>query len=76
MIDVRQQRPGDRRLHADPNILVLAPSQARVTRNADSASIDVTGHGRVTVRLVVAADGRQSRLRGEAGASASRPTQG
>jgi 2-octaprenyl-6-methoxyphenol hydroxylase len=59
------------RLHAAPLITLRAPAEARVTRAADEVRIEV-GDESFTARLVIAADGRQSRLRGEAGIPVTR----
>ncbi len=62
----------NRRLHDDPNILLLAPARADVRRRAEGAEIDIEGGGRFAVRLVVAADGRDSPLRRQAGIPVTR----
>ncbi len=56
----------NQRLHENPNILLRAPAQAIVTRDAEQVRIAV-GHENFTAKLVVAADGRNSQLRGQAG---------
>ncbi len=56
----------NQRLHNDSNIMLLAPAEARVTRTADSVHVKAGGK-EITANLVVAADGRNSRLRAEAG---------
>jgi len=56
----------NRRLHESPNILLRAPAQAEVTRGPDQVNITV-GAEKFTARLVVAADGRNSQLRAQAG---------
>jgi 2-octaprenyl-6-methoxyphenol hydroxylase len=61
----------NRKLHGHPNILLLAPAESVVTFAADAARIAV--RERVfCARLVVAADGRESRLRGQAGIPVTR----
>jgi 2-octaprenyl-6-methoxyphenol hydroxylase len=62
----------NRRLHEDPKLTLMAPARAQVTRHADHAEISIAGGARLTARLVVAADGRNSRLRGEAGIAVTR----
>jgi 2-octaprenyl-6-methoxyphenol hydroxylase len=59
------------RLHGEELITVRAPAEAQVTRTAEGVSLKV-GHERFTAQLVVAADGRQSRLRAEAGIPVTR----
>jgi 2-octaprenyl-6-methoxyphenol hydroxylase len=62
-------------LHALPAITVLAPASVQVQRSASEARIHAqtpSGPVEVTCRLVVAADGRESRLRAEAGISVTR----
>ena len=59
-------------LHASDLIRLHAPDQAQVTRGADGVSI-VTGSGVILrARLVVAAEGRESPLRTEAGIPVTR----
>ncbi|WP_428376435.1 UbiH/UbiF/VisC/COQ6 family ubiquinone biosynthesis hydroxylase [Lichenicoccus sp.] len=59
-------------LHASPLIRLHAPDQAHVARDADGVRI-VTGSGQdVRARLVVAAEGRESPLRAEAGIAVTR----
>jgi 2-octaprenyl-6-methoxyphenol hydroxylase len=61
----------NRKLHGHPNILLLAPAESVVTFAADAVRIAV--RERVfCARLVVAADGRESRLRGQAGIPVTR----
>lgn len=62
----------NRRLHDDPNILLLAPAAARVSRTANAASVEITGGASFNARLVVAADGRESPLRRQAGIPVTR----
>ncbi len=62
----------NRRLHDDPNILLLAPAEARVTRGIDVARVEIASGPSFSARLVVAADGRDSRLRGQAGIPVTR----
>jgi len=62
----------NRKLHNHPNILLLAPAEANVTFEADFARIAITDGPKISARLVVAADGRESRLRGQAGIPVTR----
>ncbi len=60
-------------LHADPAILVAAPAQARVVRRDETGVAIRTDDGRtVHARLLVAAEGRDSPLRTEAGIAVTR----
>ena len=59
------------KLHNNPNILLLAPAEARVTFDEEAARIAVADRT-FTARLVVAADGRESRLRGQVGIPVTR----
>ncbi len=65
------------RLHADPSILVAAPAQATVVRRDEAGVVirivDGAGGTRtVRARLLVAAEGRDSPLRTEAGIAVTR----
>jgi 2-octaprenyl-6-methoxyphenol hydroxylase len=62
----------NQRLHADPNILLLAPGQAKVTRGAAAVRVAMADGRIFAARLAVAADGRGSRLRAEAGIAVTR----
>lgn len=62
----------NRRLHADPNILLLAPERVTVLREAEEVTISTSRGQRFTARLAIAADGRNSRLRAEAGIPVTR----
>jgi 2-octaprenyl-6-methoxyphenol hydroxylase len=62
----------NRQIHEHANILVLAPAEASVTRGEHEASIAITGGPTHTARLIVAADGRNSPLRAEAGIPVTR----
>jgi 2-octaprenyl-6-methoxyphenol hydroxylase len=73
MVEARSFRVAvNDRLHALPNIAVFAPAQATVTRFAEAASITLSTGAAFTARLVVAAEGRDSPLRREAGLAAQR----
>ena len=54
-------------MHDLPDLAVHAPETARVTRGEDAAEIALEGGESFKARLVVAADGRASALRAEAG---------
>ena len=54
-------------LHSLPNITVLAPAEARVVRKSEGATVHLKDGRAFKASLVVAADGRKSRLRSEAG---------
>ena len=62
----------NRRLHDDPNILLLAPAEARISRTEAAVRIEIAGRPSLLARLAVAADGRDSRLRAEAGIPVTR----
>jgi 2-octaprenyl-6-methoxyphenol hydroxylase len=81
MVEARSLRQAlNRRLHAVPSITVHAPADAQVTYEATAAAITVTQAGetqrRITARLVVAADGRNSRLRQQAAIPVTRLSYG
>jgi 2-octaprenyl-6-methoxyphenol hydroxylase len=59
-------------LHAQPSVRVLAPAEATVHRDAERAVVAIDGGPRLTCRLVVAADGRESPLRTRAGIPVTR----
>jgi len=50
-----------------PNLTAFAPAQASVTRHPDHAEIRIEGGPLLRARLVVGAEGRESRLRRQAG---------
>jgi 2-octaprenyl-6-methoxyphenol hydroxylase len=59
-------------LRADPRIILRAPAEAVVTRSAEEAIITIAGDATYRARLVVAADGRGSQLRAQAGIAVTR----
>ena len=59
-------------LHAAPLVELFAPAQASVARNADAAHITVSTGASLQARLVVAAEGRASPLRAQAGIAVTR----
>ena len=68
MVEARSLRRAlNAHLHALPALSVFAPAEVTVRRTSDEAVVQVTGGPRLACRLVVAADGRESRLRAEAG---------
>ncbi len=62
----------NRRVHGDANIRLLAPQQMQVVRGQSSVQLTTPGGDVFTAALVVAADGRNSRLRSEAGIPVTR----
>jgi 2-octaprenyl-6-methoxyphenol hydroxylase len=76
MVEARALRVAlNAHLHALPAVTVLAPASVRVTRSDSGVQLvaDTTnGPVEVACRLVVAADGRESRLRAEAGIAVTR----
>ncbi len=62
----------NRQLHGAGNITLLAPAQAEIRFDADAATVKIAGGGSFTVRLVIAADGRNSKLRAQAGIPVTR----
>lgn len=68
MVEARSLRVAiNRRLAHAENIDVFAPADATVTRGADAAEIALSTGESFSARLVVAAEGRDSKLRREAG---------
>ncbi len=60
-------------LHANPSILVAAPAQATVLRRDEAGAVVRTSDGRtVRAQLLVAAEGRDSPLRRQAGIAVTR----
>jgi 2-octaprenyl-6-methoxyphenol hydroxylase len=73
MVEARSFRVAvNARLHALPNIDVFAPAVATVTRFAEAASITLSTGAQFFAKLVVAAEGRNSPLRREAGLTVQR----
>ena len=60
------------RLHHDPNILLLAPERLDVVRDQHAVCLRATDGREFSARLIIAADGRNSRLRAEAGIPVTR----
>jgi len=68
MVEARSLRVAlNRQLHASNGLDVFAPAEAKVTRGAEHAEITLSTGQSFTARLVVAAEGRQSPLRRQAG---------
>ncbi|GBQ45125.1 UbiH/UbiF/VisC/COQ6 family ubiquinone biosynthesis hydroxylase [Acetobacter ghanensis] len=68
MVEARALRVAlNRCLDATPGVTVLAPAEAKITRTAQSAHVQLNDGRSFHARLIVAADGRRSRLRSEAG---------
>ncbi|MBL7235849.1 UbiH/UbiF/VisC/COQ6 family ubiquinone biosynthesis hydroxylase [Novacetimonas hansenii] len=68
MIEARALRVAlNATLHATPGVSVLAPDEATVVRKADGAVITTRSGRTISARLVVAAEGRRSPLRTQAG---------
>jgi 2-octaprenyl-6-methoxyphenol hydroxylase len=59
-------------LHAMPAIHVAAPAEASVTRTEEAATIRTTDGRTIRAQLVVAAEGRESPLRRQAGIAVTR----
>ncbi|WP_419727817.1 UbiH/UbiF/VisC/COQ6 family ubiquinone biosynthesis hydroxylase [Lichenicola sp.] len=59
-------------LHATPGIHVVAPAEATVTRTEAGATIRTTDGQTIRAQLVVAAEGRESPLRRQAGIAVTR----
>ncbi len=73
MVEARSLRVAlNAQLHALAHGLVFAPAEAVVTRTAERAVVQVTGGPAIRCRLVVAAEGRESPLRTQAGIRVSR----
>ncbi len=76
MVEARALRVAlNAHLHALPAVAVLAPATVQVTRTPDNVALlaeTPAGPVKVAARLVVAADGRDSRLRAEAGIGVTR----
>lgn len=73
MVEARSLRVAlNATLHALPGMTVHAPAEAEVERNEDGATVRIAGGPSIACRLVVAADGRESRLRRQAGIPVTR----
>ncbi len=68
MVEARSLRMAlNARLHALPGVRLFAPAEAAVERGADGAVVRIAGGPAIACRLVVAAEGRGSALRRQAG---------
>ena len=68
MVEARALRMAlNARLHALSDLVVFAPAEAMVVRDAEGATVQVEGGPAIRARMVVAAEGRRSRLREQAG---------
>jgi 2-octaprenyl-6-methoxyphenol hydroxylase len=73
MVEARSLRRAlNARLHALPEVRVFAPAIAEVVRHAEGASLQIADGPRIDCRLVVAAEGRASPLREQAGITVGR----
>jgi 2-octaprenyl-6-methoxyphenol hydroxylase len=73
MVEARSLRVAlNAALNASDAIEVFAPAEARVARADDGAVVTLGDGTRIACRLVVAADGRDSRLRRDAGIAVTR----
>lgn len=66
IIEARSLRVALNQALADSKLVVRAPAQAHITRGTDEALVQI-GEERFTAQLIVAAEGRQSPLRQQAG---------
>ena len=77
MVEARSLRVAlNTRMHGLPNLHVFAPAEARVDPLAEGATISVSGGPTLSARLVVAAEGRGSPLRDQAGIAVTRAAYG
>lgn len=68
MVEARALRVAlNETLHTQPNLTVLAPAEATAERQADGATVRLHDGRTFRASVVVAADGRKSRLRSQAG---------
>ncbi len=72
IVEARALRMAINRRLAESNIVLHAPATAHVTRHDDHATVAVSGAGTYRARLVIAADGKMSSLRAEAGIAVTR----
>ena len=73
MVEARALRVAlNAQMHAHANLTVHAPAEARVMRDGTGAVVQVAGGPEIQARLVVAAEGRQSPLREQAGIRVTR----
>ena len=68
MVEARALRLAiNRRMRELPNLQLFAPAEAVISRHETGVEAQIIGGPRIKARLVVAADGRKSKLRDEAG---------
>ena len=73
MVEARSLRMAlNAALHALPSVRMFAPASARVSFSAAGAEVAIAGGPTVSCRLVVAAEGRESPLRTQAGIGVTR----
>ncbi len=73
MVEARALRVAlNAHMHRAPGLVVHAPAQATAERRADGAVVQVSGGPAIACRLVVAAEGRESPLREQAGIPVTR----
>ena len=72
MVEARSLRVALNRTMHEEDLAVFAPAEAAVTRRADGAVVQVAGGPAIHCRLVVAAEGRGSPLRDQAGIRVTR----
>jgi len=73
MVEARDLRVAiNASLHAQPNVRVFAPVEAQIERRVDGAFVHIAGGPTIACRLVVAADGKASALRTQAGIPVTR----
>ena len=73
MVEARRLRQAlNARLHELPTLRVHAPAEAIVEMGADEAVVRIAGGPAIACGLVVAADGKDSRLRAQAGIPVTR----
>ncbi|HQT63328.1 MAG: ubiquinone biosynthesis protein UbiH [Acidocella sp. 20-57-95] len=62
----------NQQLHNNPNITLYAPAVAKLKRTADAVTVQIAGGPRFGAQLAIAADGRNSQIRAEAGITVTR----
>ncbi len=73
MVEARALRVAlNAHMHRTPDLIVHAPAEATAERRADGAMVRVSGGPSIACRLVVAAEGRGSPLREQAGIPVTR----
>lgn len=73
MVEARSLRMAlNARMHDLPELAVYAPADATVDRHADGAMVSISGGSTLRARLVIAAEGRDSPLREQAGIHVTR----